>query len=133
LSFFDIGLGNGLRNKLSESNAKKKFEEGRMYISSTYFVLSIIALFVFVIFYFINQSINYRELLNIRDISNETLQMLFLIVVVSFCIHLVFKTLNAILTALHKAALSSFITFLGQVGVLCGVVYLRNFHFPNLT
>src|SRR5450755_4419818 len=34
--FFDIGLGNGLRNKFAEALAKGEHERARIYVSTTY-------------------------------------------------------------------------------------------------
>ena len=35
-SFFEIGLGSGLRNKLAEALAVKNYELGKSYVSTTY-------------------------------------------------------------------------------------------------
>ena len=39
--FFDIGLGNGLRNKFAEAIAKGQKELARIYVSTTYAILFI--------------------------------------------------------------------------------------------
>ena len=54
IDFFDIGLGNGLRNKLSESLAKNDYEKGRIYVSTTFVSLFIIVLLLYLLFYLIN-------------------------------------------------------------------------------
>lgn len=132
LSFFDIGLGNGLRNKLSEANALKKNEDAKIYISTTYAAISCIALFLLIIFFFVNKVVNWQYSLNITHLSNETLELLFLLVVSSFCVQFVIKTINSILSAIHYSALSGFITFLGQLGVFIGIFILKSFAEPNL-
>ena len=42
ISFFDIGIGNGLKNKLAEALAQDDYELGRKYVSTTYAILSLI-------------------------------------------------------------------------------------------
>lgn len=42
ISFFDIGINNGLKNKLAESLALKNYELGQKYVSTTYAILSLI-------------------------------------------------------------------------------------------
>ncbi|SFO74243.1 hypothetical protein SAMN04488519_11313 [Algoriphagus ornithinivorans] len=37
ISIFDIGIGNGLRNKFTEALAKNKIEEAGKYVSTAYF------------------------------------------------------------------------------------------------
>ena len=41
-AFFDIGFGNGLRNKFAEAIAKDDHQLARIYLSTTYAILSII-------------------------------------------------------------------------------------------
>ena len=53
LDFFDIGLTNGLRNKLAESIAKEDWDRGRAYVSTTFFILSLIV-FLIIIFFSLN-------------------------------------------------------------------------------
>lgn len=43
---FDLGIGNGLRNKLSESFAKKDYINAKEYITTGYAILSIIAIII---------------------------------------------------------------------------------------
>ena len=49
IAFFDLGLGNGLRNKLAESLAKDRVDEARSYISSAYSLIGLISLTLFLI------------------------------------------------------------------------------------
>ena len=42
ISFFDIGLGNGLRNYLTEAISLKDYDLGKKYISTTFVLLLII-------------------------------------------------------------------------------------------
>lgn len=51
VGFFDIGIGNGLRNKLSEALANDDLELSKTYISTTYFILFIIITSVSVVFF----------------------------------------------------------------------------------
>ena len=41
-SFFDIGLGNGFRNKYAQSKAKNEIKDAKMYLSTTYISISVI-------------------------------------------------------------------------------------------
>ena len=46
-SIFDVGLGNGLRNKLSEALAFNDYDKSKKLISTTYVIISKIALILF--------------------------------------------------------------------------------------
>src|SRR5665811_795067 len=52
--FFDIGLGNGLRNKFAEAIASGKTELARTYVSTTYAILIIIIAIILFLFFCIN-------------------------------------------------------------------------------
>ncbi len=62
--FFDIGLGNGLRNKLTEAITIGDHQLGRKYISTTYLVLTFISLSLLCIFFLINHFIDWANILN---------------------------------------------------------------------
>src|SRR3954465_9271495 len=49
-NLFDLGLGNGLKNKLAETNALGETTESRVYISTTYAIISLIAAGLFLLF-----------------------------------------------------------------------------------
>jgi O-antigen/teichoic acid export membrane protein len=49
-SFFDIGLGNGLRNKFAEAKAKGDMTLARGYVSSAYFTIGVVSIGLIVIF-----------------------------------------------------------------------------------
>ena len=46
-AFFDVGLGNGLKNKLSESIAHGDLTKSRIYVSTTYGLLTMLSVFFF--------------------------------------------------------------------------------------
>ena len=69
--FFDIGLGNGLRNKLAIALANNDYTLAKKYISTTYAVLSIIALVVIIIFSFISRYLNWNSIFNTHSINPE--------------------------------------------------------------
>src|SRR6476620_1989048 len=62
-SFFDIGFGNGLRNKFTEAIAKKEYDTARIYVSTTYAVITALALFCILIFVFVNPFISWTKIL----------------------------------------------------------------------
>ena len=47
---FDIGLGNGLRNRLTEALAAKNFELGKIYVSTTFFFMTLIVVAFYLLF-----------------------------------------------------------------------------------
>jgi Na+-driven multidrug efflux pump len=113
--FFDIGLGNGLRNKLAEAIAKGQEESARIYVSTTYAVICIIVGILLILFLCINHFINWAKILNTSQEMADELSILAVIVFVFFCLRFVFQLLNTVLTANQEPAKASFFDFLGSL------------------
>lgn len=62
---FDIGVGNGLRNKLTEALVNQDYEEGKRLISSSYGVMGGITIVLAVLISIICSYVNWNSLLNI--------------------------------------------------------------------
>ena len=85
-SFFDLGLGNGLRNLLVEAKSKGDFDLIKRYVSTTYATLSIVGIVFVTILSLFNLYIDWNLLLNIDTniVSQSELKVLILIIYVSF-------------------------------------------------
>ena len=124
-TFFDFGMGNGLKNKLTTAISLDKFEEAKKYISTTYAIFVLIALSVFVIFFFVNPMINWSSFLSIPPGTNQNIYRVLLIVVGIFCFQFVLQLLNTVLASLQEPAKAEFITLIGQVAALIILIVLN--------
>ena len=88
-SFFDVGLGNGLKNKLAEANALGNIEDGRKYVSTSYAMLIIISAAILAIFILINPFLNWQKILNTTDSGIVELRQLVLLMVSFFSLQFV--------------------------------------------
>src|SRR6476659_4426679 len=69
-SFFDIGFGNGLRNKFAEAIAKGNTALAKIYISTTYAILSLVIIGILILFFCVNPFINWAKIFNaLADIA----------------------------------------------------------------
>ena len=98
-SFFDIGLGNGLRNKFAEAKAKGDMTLARGYVSSAYFTIGAVSLGLIVIFTFLNYFIDWTKIFNASPSLQKDLSLLMPIVFGFFCLQLVVKLITTIYTA----------------------------------
>ncbi|MBS1737850.1 MAG: oligosaccharide flippase family protein [Bacteroidetes bacterium] len=114
-SFFDIGFGNGLRNKFAEALAKGEHDLARVYVSTTYAILSIIIGVVLVIFFCVNPFLNWATMLNTPKEMAGELSILAIIVFVFFCLKFVFQLLTTVLTANQEPAKASAFDFFGSL------------------
>ncbi len=114
-SFFDIGFGNGFRNKFAEAIAKDDYVLARIYLSTTYAMLTIIMGIVLVLFLCINPFLNWAKILNAPKEMSLELSVLALIVFSFFCIQFVLKLINTVFTALQKPAMASFLNLISSL------------------
>jgi len=114
-SFFDIGFGNGLRNKFTESLAKGEHEKARIYLSTTYAILSIIIAILLGIFFFVNPFLNWSKILNTPPEMSGELSLLALIIFVFFCLQFILQLITTIITANQQPAKASLQNFLGSL------------------
>lgn len=115
ISFFDIGLGNGLRNKLAESLAKGDIKLAKSYISTTYAILFLIMIGILIIFFILNPLFNWASILNSEQGMSYELSSLALIIVLMFCIQFVLQLITTILTADQRSADASLINLIGSI------------------
>lgn len=114
-SFFDIGLGNGLRNKLTQAFAVKDYHLGRKYISTTYALLIGIFSVVLFVFHIGNFFLNWNLILNTNSIANSELYILTSIVFSFFLIRFVVQLISVVYFADQKPSINNLITTSGNL------------------
>jgi O-antigen/teichoic acid export membrane protein len=122
-SFFDVGLGHGLRNKFAEAVTKGNDEKARIYVSTTYAILGLIVVVILMFFFCINPFLNWTKILNTPSIMAGELSLLALIVFGFFCLQFVLRLMTTILTANQQPAKASIFDFLGSLLSL-SIIYI---------
>jgi O-antigen/teichoic acid export membrane protein len=122
-SFFDVGLGHGLRNKFAEAVTKEDFGLARIYVSTTYAILGLIVAVILVIFSCVNPFLNWSRILNTPPEMAGELTSLALIVFGFFCLQFVLRLITTIITANQQPAKASIFDFLGSLFSLC-IIYI---------
>jgi O-antigen/teichoic acid export membrane protein len=117
-SFFDIGLGNGLRNKFAEAKAKGEMTLARGYVSSAYFTIGAVSIGLIVIFTALNFFIDWTKVFNTSPNLQKDLSLLMPIVFGFFCLQLVVKLITTIYTADQHHSMQGKINFFTQIGSL---------------
>ncbi|MFC0771372.1 lipopolysaccharide biosynthesis protein [Terrimonas alba] len=125
-NFFDLGLGNGLRNKLVEAIAKNNIEEERRLISTTYVSLSIIAVAIIAIYLCLMPFLEWDKLLNVSSVYRQELRDLALITVIMFSLQFVLQLINSINSAHQKVFLTSLVFLIGSIFSLLFILILRS-------
>ena len=130
--FFDIGLGNGLRNKLAEAFALKDFKLAKTYVSTTYAILLLIIGGVYLLFLLINPFLNWSKLLNTTPEIAGELSWIALLVFTFFALRFVLKLIGVILTADQLPAYNNAFGPLGNLLALISIYIITKFSQGNL-
>lgn len=132
MSIFDLGFGNGLRNRVAECVALNNWEEAKSYVSTAYVYFTLIFLPLAALLFAVVGLIDWCALLNVDPEYQETLIKVMRIVVVTFSITMIFKIQNTVLAALQMPAISNAFEMLGQLVVLFMTYILTITTVPSL-
>ena len=127
IGFFDLGFGNGMRNKFAESKAKGNIELARQYVSTTYFAIGAIVLFLLVFVQLLNTFLSWPSILKVDTSFTRELRDVFAIVTLFFCFNMVFKLFKSLLIADQKPGIVSWIDVGGQLISLLVIYLLTQF------
>ncbi|WP_299797901.1 MATE family efflux transporter [uncultured Maribacter sp.] len=117
-AFFDVGIGNGLRNKFAEAKTKGDLTLARGYVSSAYYTIGALSLGLIVLFSLFNFLIDWTKVFNTSPELQRNLGILMPIVFGFFCVQLVAKLITTIYTADQNHSMQGKINFFIQVGSL---------------
>jgi O-antigen/teichoic acid export membrane protein len=132
INTFDIGLGNGLRNKLAHALAVDDTDQLAAYTSTTYFLLTIIASSIFALFFVGGSFINWNNLLNLNRAINYSVWPVILLALGLLCLQFILQPINSILNACQQPFISSLILLAGQFLTLVLVCVFSIFTKGNL-
>jgi len=129
---FDIGIGNGLRNKISESLAKDKMQEAQNYISTAYVIIGIILIFLFFIISIFSSFISWQNIFNIKIISNSELKKIVHITIFFLFLNFWLSLINQVFNGLQKTSFVILNQFLSNCLILIFVSILYIFYESSL-
>ncbi|EKT4516163.1 MATE family efflux transporter [Flavobacterium psychrophilum] len=123
-NFFDIGLGHGLRNKYAEAKATNNLDDVKKYVSTTFFMMAIISVIIFLIFLFASYFIVWCQVLNAPKELEVVLQTLTIYLVGMFCVRFVMNIISVLLTADQNPAIPAIVLLSGNALSLISVYLL---------
>jgi O-antigen/teichoic acid export membrane protein len=129
---FDIGIGNGLRNKISESLAQDNKQEAHNYISTAYTIIGAISVMLIFIFLLASEYIPWQKVFNITSISNQELQSVVNITAIFLFLNFWLNLINQVFNGFQKTSLVVFNQFLSNIFSLLAVFILYTFYESSL-
>ena len=110
-SFFDIGLGNGLRNKFAEAKATNNLEFAKGYVSTAYYSIGSICLVFFLLSMIIGYWVDWTKVFNTSIEMKEQLQLLMPVVFGCFSLQLILKLITSVYVGDQNHSINGKISF----------------------
>ncbi|WP_033541951.1 lipopolysaccharide biosynthesis protein [Planococcus sp. CAU13] len=109
LALFDFGMGNSLRNKLTEALSNENYELAKKYISTTYIIMIIPSFLMLILAFVFVEIIEWKSLFNIQEtaITEYYLKVFILTVALLYIVNFYLSILFALLHATYKSYLIS--------------------------
>lgn len=124
INSFDIGLGNGLRNKLAEALAKDDKQLCKEYVSTTIIMLLFIMLLLLFGGLLISCFIDWYNVLGVSQSAVEDLDQIIFVSYGFFCLNFVLKIIGSIYLALQLSAVNNLFTCLSHAIALLAIFIL---------
>ncbi len=114
---FDLGIGNGLRNKLAESLERGDNEKAKEYISSSYLAVFIIATALSGIFVIFNKKIPWNTIMSIDTtvLDAQLLSKCMMITILGVILRFFLSLITSIVYAIQKPAINNFLLLVSNI------------------
>lgn len=132
-TILDLGVGNGMRNKLTEALALGDKNAAKMITSSCYLIVIPFLIILLIAWSFIVRIGDWNKFFNIDSevVSLITLQKSVLIVGYAIIIQLFFKLISSVLFALQRAALVNWLIVISNALLVFFLFCTRNMEIDN--
>lgn len=115
ITYIDLGLGEGTRNKVSESMAKGESSLAGTYVSASYLLMSIICMFVMAVIFVLSYFLNWQTIFNTNLLNNNELQSIILTITFFVLGNIVLSLVSSLAYASQKGSISEFSDLLSNL------------------
>lgn len=122
VTFFDFGVGNGLRNKVAECLATSMRQETGLYISAAYVFIGIVSIGLLALIYGANQLFSWQNVFNTNAVSEEILGGAFLLAATLLTLNFWLGIINYLLAAVQKSSVTSIGSAISNLMILGGLL-----------
>lgn len=132
ISLFDIGIGNGLRNKLAENLKNYDSLKTRKYVSSAYIMLTIIVMILMIVTVTLFSFVNWKTFFKVEANFSDNLTIVMNISIICMCVSFVMEICKSVYLALQKNHITNLMGLVQQALMLFSVVVLKKYTNGNL-
>lgn len=130
INSFDIGLGNGMRNKLAEAMAKDDKHLGRIYVSTTFFMLIVLMFILILIGSLCEPFVDWYDILSTTKEKVPHLSEIVYVAFAIFCLNFIFKFIGNVYLAMQLPAINNLMVVSGHLLSLI-VIYIFTLTIPG--
>lgn len=120
---FDIGLGNGMRNYLTEAISQNDYDAGQRYITTTFILLGGIATVILLFTLIPMFAIDFNRMFNTDNIASNDLRDALFVAVVFTLLNFILRNVGMIFVALQKYAINDLLNVTSNVIALL-IIYI---------
>lgn len=128
----DLGISNGLRNKLTEAYANNDSVKAKEYVSTAYVLFGIFIFILMVISFFVVRLFDYSVIFNVDKTIGSELKFLMSIAIPLFLLSFYFSLLNAVMYAKHDSALYDFRAFIFNLLYIPTILLIKRFSYNSI-
>jgi O-antigen/teichoic acid export membrane protein len=125
---FDVGIGNGLRNKLAEALAINDYELSCKYISTGYFALASMGIFIVLVVSLIVPFVDWNQVFNTRLITNAVLQKTMFVISLAVILNFVVSIVDQVMNAFQLPAFTNVTSILHSSFFILSLTFLKIDH-----
>ena len=124
--YFDFGIGNGLRNRITEAIVKKDYETEKKSTTVAYVIVSIISIIAFCFMLIFSIFVDIDKLLN-ANLTDENLNFIMIIAFLLACVNFVLTLATNMLYAIQQTALVSGLGIVSKVLMVVALFLFKEF------
>jgi len=128
---FDLGIGNGLKNKLTTALAVGDNALAKKYVSTAYVSVGVLTLLLTTVFLILFPFVNWIAFFNAPEFSESRFAWVVLLCCVCTLFSFLTGLIHAVLSSYQKIGLSNIIVFVPQLLLLLTMYAFRHFHIDN--
>jgi O-antigen/teichoic acid export membrane protein len=125
---FDLGIGNGLRNKLVDALARKDDLQAKRIITSAYIIIGAVSLLLILLFNSLMLLFDWNSIFNVKKeiIRPEALRMALRILFIGIMVQFFLKLIVSVMLAMQLTALSSILSLVSQSMIIFLLFILKS-------
>jgi O-antigen/teichoic acid export membrane protein len=132
ITIFDIGIGNGLRNKIVECVTNNDLSATKNYISTSYAIIFLICCLLIILLFTFVPFINWNLFFKTNEIYPAVFKKLMLIYLITLVVYFMLNLITPILNAFQLSGISSLGNIISNCLFILILIFFKFYFFHNL-